>query len=74
VKHLVRELGSTDNEHPTGHDARQREQLAAGPPSPRQCLQWPALKRDCVSQSRKTRASFQLAERTMRLSGDFTVV
>ena len=61
MKHLVRELGSTDNEHPTGHDARQREQPAAGPPTLRQRLHRLALKRDGVSQSQKTRTSFKLA-------------
>jgi hypothetical protein len=69
VKHLVRELGSTDNEHPTGHDACQWEQWTAGPAPPRQRLNRPALKRERVSQSRKTRTSAQLAERTTGLAG-----
>jgi hypothetical protein len=74
VKHLVRELGSTDNEHPTGHDARQREQLAAGPPAPGQGLHRPALKRDRVPQSSNTRTSIQSPERTTGLSREFPLV
>jgi hypothetical protein len=74
VKHLVGEVGSTDNEHPTGHDARQREKPAAGPPSLRERLQWSALKRDGVSQSRNTRVSFQFADWTTGLSREVPVV
>jgi hypothetical protein len=67
----VRELGITDNEQPAGHDARQREEPAAGPPTPRQRLDRPALKGDSVTQSQKTRTSFKLAECMAGPSGDF---
>jgi len=72
VQHLVRELGSTDNEHRTGYRTRQREQRAAGASPPRQGLQRPALKRDRVHQSRTTGMPFPLASRTTGLSGEVT--
>ena len=74
MQHLVRELGSTDNEHRTGYRARQREQRAARPSPPRQGLQRPTLKRDRVHQSFTTRTPFHLAVPAAGLSGEVTAV
>jgi hypothetical protein len=74
VQHLVRELGSTDNEHGTGYRARQREQSAVHLSPPRQGLQRAVLKRDRVRQSCTTRTPFHLAVPAGGLSGEVTVV